>query len=60
MFLYFVVSKVNLLAITPLFFLGSTLIFIGIDLLYEWVSEVARLLSLLNSFISDLFPCLDH
>lgn len=41
MFLYFALSKVNLLDVTPLFFLGSTLIFIGIDLLYEWVSEGA-------------------
>lgn len=37
MFLYFSLSKVNLLEIAPLYFLGSTLIFIGIDLLYEWV-----------------------
>jgi Sulfate permease and related transporters (MFS superfamily) len=40
MFLSVVVSGVNLLQVVPLFFLGSTLIFIGIDLLYEWVYEV--------------------
>jgi len=40
MFLSFVVSNVNLLEIAPLFFLGSTLIFIGVDLLYEWIFEV--------------------
>jgi MFS superfamily sulfate permease-like transporter len=32
-------STVNVLQVTPLFFLGSTLIFIGFDLLYEWVSQ---------------------
>ena len=36
----------NLLEIAPLFFLGSTLIFIGIDLLYEWLIEVAHKLLL--------------
>jgi CRP-like cAMP-binding protein/anti-anti-sigma regulatory factor len=40
MFLSVVVSHVNLLQVVPLFFLGSTLIFIGIDLLYEWMYEV--------------------
>lgn len=40
MFLSVVLSSVNLLEIVPLFFLGSTLIFIGIDLLYEWLLEV--------------------
>ena len=30
----------DLLSICPLFFLGSTLIFIGYDLLYEWIVEV--------------------
>ena len=39
-FLYIVVSPVNVLEISPLFFLGSTLIFIGYDLLYEWLWEV--------------------
>ena len=37
-FLGVVLSTVNVLQVTPLFFLGSTLIFIGADLLYEWVS----------------------
>ena len=35
-----VVSTVNLLQIAPLFFLGSTLIFIGYDLLFEWLYEI--------------------
>lgn len=35
-----VVSPMNLLQIAPLFFLGSTLIFIGYDLLYEWLVEI--------------------
>lgn len=40
MFLAVVVSKVNFLSVLPLFFLGATLIFIGWDLLYEWLWEV--------------------
>ncbi len=36
-YLYIVTSPVNLLQVSPLFFLGSTLIFIGYDLLYEWL-----------------------
>jgi CRP-like cAMP-binding protein/anti-anti-sigma regulatory factor len=39
-FLYIVVSPVNVLQIAPLFFFGSTLIFIGYDLLYEWLWEI--------------------
>ncbi|CAJ1919311.1 unnamed protein product [Cylindrotheca closterium] len=39
-FLYIVVSPVNVLEISPLFFLGSTLIFIGYDLMLEWLWEV--------------------
>ena len=39
-FLYIVVSEVNMLQIAPLFFLGSTLIFIGYDLLFEWLWEI--------------------
>lgn len=39
-FLYIVVSPVNVLEISPLFFLGSTLIFIGYDLMFEWLWEV--------------------
>jgi MFS superfamily sulfate permease-like transporter/CRP-like cAMP-binding protein len=39
-FLYIVASPVNILEIAPLFFLGSTLIFIGYDLLYEWLWEI--------------------
>ena len=39
-FAYVVVSPVNILQVAPLFFLGSTLIFIGYDLLYEWLFEI--------------------
>ena len=39
-FFYIVVSEVNVLQVAPLFFLGSTLIFIGYDLLYEWLWEI--------------------
>jgi CRP-like cAMP-binding protein len=39
-FFYIVVSPVNILQISPLFFLGSTLIFIGYDLCWEWLWEV--------------------
>ena len=39
-FLYIVLSTVNVLQIAPLFFLGSTLIFIGYDLLFEWLWEI--------------------
>lgn len=42
-FLGVVLSTINVLQVTPLFFLGSTLIFIGTDLLFEWVSIVIRL-----------------
>ena len=38
-FLYVVTSPVNVLQMAPLFFFGATLIFIGYDLLYEWVSR---------------------
>ena len=31
---------VNLLEVSPLFFLGGTLTFVGFDLLYEWLVEV--------------------
>eukprot|EP00536_Pseudo-nitzschia_multiseries_P012005 jgi/Psemu1/320162/estExt_fgenesh1_pm.C_4380002 len=37
---YIVVSPVNILEVAPLFFLGSTLIFIGYDLMFEWLWEV--------------------
>ena len=36
-FLALVVFRANLSQISPLFFLGLTLIFIGIDLIYEWI-----------------------
>jgi SulP family sulfate permease len=39
-FLAVVLSTVNMLQVAPLFFLGSTLIFIGYDLLYEWLFEI--------------------
>ena len=40
LYLFFVLSPLNLLEWSPLFFLGSTLIFIGYDLLYEWLIEI--------------------
>jgi SulP family sulfate permease len=39
-YMFVVVSTMNLLQIAPLFFLGSTLIFIGYDLLFEWLYEI--------------------
>ena len=39
-FLYVVTSPINILQVAPLFFLGSTLIFIGYDLVYEWLFEI--------------------
>lgn len=47
-FAYIVVSPVNILQISPLFFLGSTLIFIGYDLMWEWLWEVRE-----NIFLSE-------
>lgn len=58
MFLGFVFTNINLLEIVPLFFLGSTLIFIGIDLLYEWLVHIyqklipSEYLVLLATFIA--------
>ena len=40
---YIVISETNMLEIAPLFFLGSTLIFIGYDLLFEWLWEIRHL-----------------
>eukprot|EP00571_Detonula_confervacea_P008034 CAMPEP_0172316884 /NCGR_PEP_ID=MMETSP1058-20130122/29856_1 /TAXON_ID=83371 /ORGANISM="Detonula confervacea, Strain CCMP 353" /LENGTH=901 /DNA_ID=CAMNT_0013031315 /DNA_START=50 /DNA_END=2755 /DNA_ORIENTATION=+ len=34
------VSSINILQIAPLFFLGATLIFIGYDLLWEWLIDI--------------------
>ncbi|KAL7544042.1 hypothetical protein ACHAXR_013481 [Thalassiosira sp. AJA248-18] len=34
------VSTINILEIAPLFFLGATLIFIGYDLLWEWLIDI--------------------
>jgi MFS superfamily sulfate permease-like transporter len=53
-----VFASINILEIIPLFFLGSTLTFIALDLLYEWLIEIRHkvLLSeycvLLATFIS--------
>ena len=33
-------SSINILEIAPLFFLGATLIFIGYDLLWEWLVDI--------------------
>jgi hypothetical protein len=53
-FVAVVVSTVNFLEITPLFFLGSTLIFIGFDLMYEWIAEVRHKICRINYFMSNL------
>ena len=45
-FILVVISPVNFLEVTPLFFLGSTLIFIGFDLMFEWIVEVRHKLLL--------------
>jgi len=49
-FIAVVISTVNFLEVTPLFFLGSTLVFIGFDLIFEWVVEVRHKL-LLSEYI---------
>jgi len=45
-----VLSTVNMLEIAPLFFIGATLIFIGIDLMFEWLYEIKHKL-LLNEYM---------
>lgn len=40
------IMTANVLEITPLFFLGATLTFIGFDLMYEWIVEVRHKLLL--------------
>ena len=40
LYLAVVASSINVLEISPLFFLGATLIFIGYDLLWEWLVEI--------------------
>jgi MFS superfamily sulfate permease-like transporter len=52
-FAYVVASPVNILQVAPLFFLGSTLIFIGYDLLYEWLFEIRGRL-----YLSEYLICL--
>ena len=59
-FLYIVVSPVNVLEISPLFFLGSTLIFIGYDLMYEWLWEVREMVFLSEYFIVWFTFCSIH
>lgn len=43
-------STANFLQFTPLYFLGGTLIFIGFDLVYEWIVEIRHKL-LLSEYI---------
>jgi len=50
-YMYIVVSPVNILEVAPLFFLGSTLIFIGYDLMFEWLWEVRHQVFLSEYFI---------
>jgi hypothetical protein len=59
-FLYIVVSPVNVLEISPLFFLGSTLIFIGYDLMFEWLWEVRHQVFLSEYFVVWLTFCAIH
>ena len=47
-FLSTVFSSVNFLEITPLFFLGSTLVFLGTDLLFIWLVEVRHKVSCID------------
>ncbi|KAL7542533.1 hypothetical protein ACHAXR_011871 [Thalassiosira sp. AJA248-18] len=60
-FIAVVVSTINFLEVTPLFFLGSCLMFIGFDLLYEWIVEVrhkllfSEYLVLLATFVAIQF-----
>lgn len=48
---YIVASPVNILEVAPLFFLGSCLIFIGYDLMYEWLWEVRHQVFMSEYFI---------
>lgn len=50
-YMYIVASPVNILEVAPLFFLGSTLIFIGYDLMFEWLWEVRHQVFLSEYFI---------
>lgn len=50
-YMYIVVSPVNILEVAPLFFLGSALIFIGYDLMFEWLWEVRHQVFLSEYFI---------
>lgn len=43
-------ATTSVLEVTPLFFLGGTLTFIGFDLLYEWLVEVRHKL-LLSEYV---------
>lgn len=51
MYMYIVASPVNILEVAPLFFLGSTLVFIGYDLMWEWLWEVREQVFLSEYFI---------
>jgi len=45
-FIGIILSTINVLEVAPLFFLGSTLIFVGADLMYEWLIEIRHKLLL--------------
>jgi len=45
------ISTVNILQIAPLFFLGATLIFIGYDLLWEWLVEIREKIFLMEYIV---------
>jgi len=45
------ISTINILQIAPLFFLGATLIFIGYDLLWEWLIDIREKIYLMEYVI---------
>eukprot|EP00956_Cyclotella_meneghiniana_P004846 scaffold5991_cov73-Cyclotella_meneghiniana.AAC.6 len=50
-YIFVCASTINILQIAPLFFLGATLIFIGYDLLFEWIYEIRTKLFLMEYMI---------
>ncbi len=50
-YLFVCVSPINILSVAPLFFLGSTLIFIGYDLLWEWLIDIREKLFLMEYLV---------
>jgi len=50
-YLFVCISPINILSVAPLFFLGSTLIFIGYDLLWEWLVDIREKLFLMEYLV---------